>query len=689
MAMGFVSLVLQLTVLRELLTVFSGNELDIGITLSLWLVFVGLGSYSGTRFGFEGKKAFGASFIAAALLAEPTVAAVWFILPLLGLGPGEAASLGGTFAATALALFPLCFCLGLQFPVAVSCRRGDAPASSVYGLEAAGAFAGALVFTFLFSGRASAAALSAALGALYMAAAALVFGRRSALALLILPLLIHLAAEGMRPSPVEAGKLLERAQSRYGEIWVTALGGQSNVYGSGQFLYSYPNSQAEELAVHLPMAVKPGARRVLVLGGSPAVLREYLKYPARRVDFVEIDPVLLETSVSILDESDRRAVESTRTSLVIEDGRRYIKSVKSPAYDVIVINLPAPSTANLNRFYTVEFFREARAALAEGGVLAVKVPSSGGYVGRRMQMASGSIYNSLRKVFGHVGATTEEYGWLFASDAPIELNPESLAYSFRQSGIRTRHFHPYIIEDAFAPLRAGLFAKRLGEAGEINTDLRPSAYLFNLMLWAEIHGGLLLNAALSFGGMRISILALGLFVAVALAVIGKKTRTLYYSMFTGGFAGISLVLAIALAYQAAYGYVYEMIGLLAALFMAGVAAGSFASRGGGKRSLMALEALTAAFALAVPLLFRAEALYYVLTFAAGAITGYQFALVNRMAGREGSFAGRLYAADLGGSFLGAVLSAIILVPMTGMQGALWFLAGVKAVSLAAVSFIRE
>jgi hypothetical protein len=42
-------ILLQITVLRLLLSTFSGNELDIGITLSFWLIYVGLGSYMGRK----------------------------------------------------------------------------------------------------------------------------------------------------------------------------------------------------------------------------------------------------------------------------------------------------------------------------------------------------------------------------------------------------------------------------------------------------------------------------------------------------------------------------------------------------------------------------------------------------------------------------------------------------------------
>jgi len=45
LAKGFSGLVAQILLLRELLIVFSGNELSIGIILANWLILGAIGSY--------------------------------------------------------------------------------------------------------------------------------------------------------------------------------------------------------------------------------------------------------------------------------------------------------------------------------------------------------------------------------------------------------------------------------------------------------------------------------------------------------------------------------------------------------------------------------------------------------------------------------------------------------------------
>src|SRR4030042_6600413 len=111
--MGFTSMLLQITVLRLLLSTFSGNELDIGITLSFWLIYVGLGSFIGRRVKL--KYAFTLSFILIAILAQPTALAIKAIRPALSLEPGEIVSLTSTILSTAISILPLCFILRMQF----------------------------------------------------------------------------------------------------------------------------------------------------------------------------------------------------------------------------------------------------------------------------------------------------------------------------------------------------------------------------------------------------------------------------------------------------------------------------------------------------------------------------------------------------------------------------------------------
>lgn len=677
--MGLSSIFLQITVLRQLLSTFSGNELNIGITLSVWLVTVGIGSYTGWRLRYE--KAFAVSFLAVALLSQPTIILINAIRPILSLEIGETVSITATLASTVLSLLPLCLVLGFQFPLAVSHLKGST--TKVYSVEAAAAFIGGALFTFAVSGRMNSHLLAGAISAVNILAALYLIRKKSILLFFLVPLFLYYGAfETALLSQWKGMTLINKIESRYGEIAVTRMKGQSNIYLSGKLEFSYPDPQTEELKAHLPMSVHPDPKQLLVIGGSPAVLRELLKYDVEKIDFVEIDPALTRASLDLLDAEDREVLKDKRARIITADARKYVKSQKGTAYDLIVLNLPEPATANINRFYTVDFFREAKAVLKGGGIIFLTLPAASGYIGKRMQLANGTIYNSLGNVFGHLEASSEEYGSTFASDSPLDINPKTLERRFSQRTVKTGYFHPYIFMDAFSPLKVSMVKSRLSAVNAVNTDLKPLAYLYNLMLWGEIHGGKIWSIFLELSGWQV--LAGGMVIALFAAVFSRgKAESVYYSVFTTGYAGMAFSLIIILTYQAAYGYVYEMFGLLTATFMIGIATGAYIA-GRIRRPLALLRFFNAslvALFISSPLFFKEEPLFYILSFLCGLFAGGEFAAANLYIEQEASrLAGRLYGIDLAGSFIGAFLTAILLIPLLGIQNAIVFIALLKALS---------
>jgi intracellular septation protein A len=143
-------------------------------------------------------------------------------------------------------------------------------------------------------------------------------------------------------------------------------------------------------------------------------------------------------------------------------------------------------------------------------------------------------------------------------------------------------------------------------------------------------------------------------------------------------------LIVLLAYQAAYGYVYERIGLLFALFMAGSAAGAYISKlmHDHLRLLQLVDIACLLLFLAAPLFFHEEVLYYLLMCLCGMLGGAQYAAVNRYAEgkKRGELAGRLYALDLSGSVIGAILTALFFVPLLGIGNAVLSLMLIKGSS---------
>lgn len=686
---GINSILLQVVCIRQLLSAFSGNELIIGITLAAWLILVSFGSYIGTKVRF--KYAFGLSFILTAFIVQPTLFLIEVIRPILGYGIGEVIPLPSAAGCIVLSLSLLCLVIGAQFPLAVSYLHKKAP--EAYSFEALGAFIGGVIFTFLFAGRLDAYQVVLLAAVINIFVSIFILRKAILLPLLILPFLIHYAGgQAFNSLQYEGFELVSKAESRYGGITVLKLKDQFNLYSSDKFQFSYPDAQTEELNAHIPMSLDPDAQDLLIVGGSPAVIREFLKYPVRNIDFAEIDPVMIDVSKGLLSAHDSAVLEDQRIHMMHVDARRFIKVSGEKRYDLILLNIPEPATANLNRFYTVEFFREAKAVMKREGQLYLSLPASFGYISNKMQLANGSVYRSLKEVFPYVEASSEEYGIIIASMSPVNIDPDILIRRFESANIRTENFRQYILQDAFSPLQVEMVKARLGKVTEINTDRRPVSYLYNIMLWAEIHNGRWLNLFLKMGEKRISILVSMVIGSLSLIFIVRR-QPVSYAIFTTGYFTMAFSVIIMLTFQSFFGYIYERIGMLSGTFMLGGAAGAYVMRRIGRPEswLKAYDLFALILLMSSIFLLKNEAVFYMMLFTAGFIGGGQFAAASRtgFGSAEEGFAGRLYALDLAGSFLGALLTAIFLIPLIGMQKTVFSLIFMKMISLIYLSAYKK
>ena len=152
---GMVSILVQTTLLRKLLALFSGNELVIALSLAVWLAGAGAGGLAGTRV-VKPETAEKRLRLLALVLGL-------FLLAVLGLNPalrpmlrlmsGEAAGpvkiLGG---AAALLLAPS-FLVGMAFPLSTALQPlAVIAAARAYRCEAIGALVagGALTLVYYF-----------------------------------------------------------------------------------------------------------------------------------------------------------------------------------------------------------------------------------------------------------------------------------------------------------------------------------------------------------------------------------------------------------------------------------------------------------------------------------------------------------------------------------------------------------
>ncbi len=675
--MGFNSMLLQIIALRNLLSVFSGNELDIGITLSFWLIYVGLGSLTGKY--IKSENAFGFSFIAIGIIAFPTIIGIRFIRLFSGLSPGELIPPYSILLITALLLFPLCFSIGLQFPFAVSSLQKHNAAGKIYGLEAIGAFIAGSAFTFIIAGNFSSMYLILILSLMNILAGVYISSRKSLLFVLVLPAIYYFLNFYFSLTNINLPgfNLIKSIESKYGEIQVIQRNEQKSLFVSGQLQFSYPDFQTEELNAHLAMTMHKNPFRILLIGGSPGILRELTEYPVQRIDYIEIDPEIVKISKELIKEGESSILKDSRISFESDDGRHFIKNNMPVTYDLIMLNTPPPSTAGLNRFYTKEFFSEVKKVLKNDGLIMLNLPVSFGYMSRSIQTLNGTIYKTLNSVFDYVEVSSLEYGKIFASNSPFSTEPSVLSERFLRHKLKTEYFHSSIFDDIFSDFSIKYVKERISQINIINKDTKPSAYFYNLMVWDEIQGTEIFSFIHKLTSWHI-IAFIILISILSFLILKKKKQKIYCSMFITGFYCMVLTVCLILGYQARYGYIYEKIGLLSGLLMIGLWLGTKILKENKYtvKMLSFLDLASIAVCILFLISFKYGAIFYLTVIFNGTVTGSWFTSAAKATGEGGS----LYGLELLGSFTGAILSTILFIPLFGFTTTIILLIFMKTFS---------
>ena len=303
---------------------------------------------------------------------------------------------------TAALVVPTSLCLGLAFPLAFALAGAGRDDAShrfglVYAVNTAGSVAGALAAGFLvipafglqvtlqaacacllvgaaavaiaggLSERARTVVGTAAVGALTVVVTAPPWDRAlmASGAYLYAPFVpADLPLEPM----LKAGVLRYYADGAAATVSVKTLTGTTTLTVDGKTDASNRGDMlTQALVAHLPLLVHAAPRRVAVVGlGSGVTVGAALTHPVDAVDVIEISPEVVEAS-RFFEAENHRALADPRTRLIVGDGRSHLRLARS-AYDVIVSEPSNPWIAGVAALFTREYFAEARARLAPGGV---------------------------------------------------------------------------------------------------------------------------------------------------------------------------------------------------------------------------------------------------------------------------------------------------------------------------------
>ena len=145
----------------------------------------------------------------------------------------------------------------------------------------------------------------------------------------------------------------------FGRILV--LDGYLMVTEKDEFIY-------HDMIVHVPMAVNPDIKKVLVIGaGDGGSIRELCRYNTiERIDMVEIDSMVVEACKKYIQQT-ACSLDDPRVHIFYEDGLKYVRS-KENEYDLILVDSTDPFGPGEGLF-TREFYGNCYKALNDKGIL--------------------------------------------------------------------------------------------------------------------------------------------------------------------------------------------------------------------------------------------------------------------------------------------------------------------------------
>ncbi len=685
---GLAGLAGQMLLLRELLVVFTGNELTIGVILANWLLLEAFGCrVLGRRADAIRNLPLAYAVMNWALPCGliGMVFATRLIRPVLGYAVGQPVGILPVVFSSALVLLPVSTLHGALFTFAgklyatrVDGSNAAGALSTIYIHETLGTLGGGLLWTFLFSSRLQSFAVAGTLLALHALAAMLALWpvrhggaaprrgpRGAAWAGLCWVLALVLLAqsrglEGLHHRSLRRQwapqEVILHQNSRYGNATAVEQDGEYTIFLDGLPYLSLPTppdiAWIEEF-VHLPMLIHREPRSLLVLGGGAGgVLEEILKHAVvRQVAYAELDPMLLELLDRLPAAAARRELADPRVRVVLTDGRLLLQ--RSPVrYDILWVGLTGLNDLQGNRFFTREFFSLAASRLREDGLLVFALPGSISLSEPALQGLNAMVYHTVRTAFPHVRVFPGEGHNLFVasrSEAVEAFSKDAFLEAVAARGLEVEQAIPRHLAGKLHPGWRGWFEDFIaGARHEQNRDFHPRGLLHGLSHWnlatAPVFSRVFGRAA-TWGGRQalpVFLLLLGGFILLRRGCRRMGSTDVPLCVATSGFAGMSYDLVLIFAFQALYGVVIGWIGLLVSVFMAGAACGATLLSRKALRSrhcmrlLLRLDLLVALFSLLLPLALLLLknvlpgmgpgmlAAFLALSFCSGAVISMQF-----------------------------------------------------------------
>jgi len=696
--MGLAAAIVQVVLIREILSLCRGNELIIGMIFSSWF----LGIYLGARLNpYAGTEVLERRVLAS-MLALPVLMAllaygahaVQIVLPRT---MGTFYSFSAELSLALIFTLPAGFLVGFFFPPLVSLvsvHIKERSGGFVFYIEALGSFAGGIAFSFVLVELANPLGIASGL---LCAALAIVFmyKNKKLLPIALVPV-ICLIFSGMIEEEVftgvwnrtHSGKLVRFQRTKYQTVAVESSGENVSIYGDGILMYTLPDRYESRGIFHLVNALRRDRRRVLLMGSGPgSLLHNLLNTGIEHLSYFESDPGLWD-AVTPYRRMFYHEKKQEKLAVYREDLCHYLS--KSPErFDMIVSIPPAPENIMLNRFYTREFFSLCKNHLRERGLFITSLHGFSDYMSASRRNFIASIYASFAAEFPDHLKTSGEMIYLIGAGGKGVLpeNYEAVIRQYAEEALPHQHGFEKEVVQNYSPDEMRMFFEKtqiryfddimapLVRKVDENRDLKPGAYWNYIVLSAFREQSFLYLILKGFWPLPAAVLLL---FGAALWDIrrrhGPRPMSAGLVMYCVGFISISTMLVMIVLYQNLHGIVYYRISLINALFMLGLSLGSFfACRGTITRLPLVLISVAASIGFILTWTKQGNEIAYWLllilfSFLCGAVFPALF--MNSEGGRYLESASVLDAMDHFGAIAGSLLTVMVLLPLVGIQGTL-------------------
>jgi spermidine synthase len=571
-ALGVSCVMTQLALMRELLGAFAGNEMVLGVVLGLWLLLMGIGAWLGHS-SDKLRNQLTALALIQMLVAFLPLAQVFLLRALRNVVFIRGAAVGVTETVGAAFVLLLPYCLIAGYALTLACailarEQGPAGIGRAYVADSIGSIIGGASFSLVLVRSFDHIAILVCPALLNLLLAGLV-GLRvqgSKFAARLLPASALLLGIGLIATTLLSDldgvstrlqyprqHVVARANSPYGKLIVTESDGQFDFLENGIPITSTRDDQHVEETVHYAMAQRPEARRVLLVsGGVSGTAREILKYDVPAVDYVELDPLILALGQRYVPGN----LADGRIRVINTDGRLFVKQTPEK-YEVAIIDVPAPATAQLNRFYTMEFLAEVKRVLARDGVVGFALGQYENYVSPELARMLSSAFLAAKHSYRNVLVIPGGRVFFLASDGP--LYPD-IAARVEGRHIKTRLVNRHYLDGMLTADRMADLANATTQPAAMNKDFSPVLYYYHLRHWT------------SQFNVQFGVIQVGLVVLLGYYLV--RLRGSAFVLFASGFAASALEVVLLLAFQVLCGSVYHQVGVIVTVFMTGLAVGA-------------------------------------------------------------------------------------------------------------------